>query len=116
MELFRLLGLEETIRAAQTPFAENRGMVRVESLAGRELARLDEGGQGDFSAFTPTTGCIIGQDRLEPILVDAAKKMGSTIHFHTEMLSFEQDETGISALIRERQTGRERDVRAHYLI
>ncbi len=116
MELFRILGLEETIRAAQAPFAENRGIVRVESLAGRELAHLDEGGQGDFSAFTPTTGCIIGQDRLEPILLDAAKKMGNTIHFHTEMISFEQDEAGISAVIRERQAGREQRVQARYLI
>src|SRR5437868_13676585 len=38
MELFRILGLEETIRAAQPPIAANHGMVRVESLAGRELA------------------------------------------------------------------------------
>src|SRR5579885_968449 len=52
MELFRMLSLEETIRAVYSPMAENRGMVRVESLAGRELARLDEGGQGDLSAFS----------------------------------------------------------------
>jgi putative polyketide hydroxylase len=116
MELLRILGLEETIRAAQSPMAANQGMVRVESLARRELAHLDQGGQADFSAFSPTTGCIIGQDQLEPILLDAAKKMGSTIHFNTEMISLEQDEAGVSALIRERATGRELRVRAHYLI
>src|SRR5437763_11507916 len=43
MELFRWVGLEETIHAAQSPTAANRGMMRVESLAGRELAHLDEG-------------------------------------------------------------------------
>ncbi|MBV9706476.1 MAG: FAD-dependent monooxygenase, partial [Chloroflexi bacterium] len=39
MELFRVLGLEEAIRAAQWPIAANEGMVRVESLAGREIMR-----------------------------------------------------------------------------
>src|SRR5690349_16658517 len=38
MELFRMLGLEETIQAARSPMAENRGMVPVESLVGREIA------------------------------------------------------------------------------
>ncbi|HEY4383849.1 MAG TPA: FAD-dependent monooxygenase, partial [Ktedonobacteraceae bacterium] len=116
MELFRVLGLEKTIRAAQAPNAGNRGMLRVESLAGREIVHIDEGGQADLSAFSPTTACIIGQDQLEPLLIDAAKKMGSEMRFNAEMISFEQDETGVSALIRERTTGRERRVRAHYLI
>ena len=60
MELFLMLGWSPLIRAAQSPITENRGMVRVESLVRRELAHLDKGGQGDFSAFSPTTGCIIG--------------------------------------------------------
>jgi len=116
MELFRVLGLEEAIRAAQLPIAQNQGMVRVESLAGREIARLDEDGQADLSALSPTAACIIGQQQLEPILLDAAKRMGSDIRFNSELVSFEQDETGVSAVIRERVTGREWRVRAHYLI
>jgi putative polyketide hydroxylase len=116
MELFRVLGLEETIRAAQSPMAENYGMVRVESLAGRELARLDEGGQDNFSTFSPTTGCIIGQEHIEPILVEHAKKLGSEVRFNTEMISFEQDATGISAVIRDRSTKCILCVRAQYLI
>jgi putative polyketide hydroxylase len=116
MELFRMLGLEETIRAVPSPMAENRGMVRVESLAGRELARLDEGSLGDFSTFSPTTGCIIGQEHLELILVEHAKKLECEVRFNTEMLSFEQDATGIIAVIRDNSTKRTRRVRAQYLI
>jgi putative polyketide hydroxylase len=116
MELFRVLGLEEAIRAAQSPTAANHGIVRVESLVGREIAHLDEGGQGDYSAFSPTSRCIIGQERLEPILVKAAEKMGSEIRFDTEMVSFTQDKAGVSAVIRKRSTGREQRVHAQYLI
>lgn len=116
MELFRLLGLEEAIRVAQSPTAANRGIVRVESLAGRELANLDEGGLGDLSAFTPTTGCFISQDQLELLLVEHARKLGGDIRFNTEMISFEQDATGVSVVVRERSSGHTRRVRAHYLI
>ena len=115
MELFRMLGLEEAIRAARSPIASNRGMVRVESLAGRELAHL-EGGQEDFSAFTPTTGCVISQDQLEPLLLEHARKLGSDIRFNTELISFEQNATGVCAVVRERSTKRTWRVRAHYLI
>ena len=66
---------------AQAPTADNRGIVRVASLVGREIARLDEGGQTDLSAFSPTSGCIINQDQLEPILAAHAQKMGSVIRF-----------------------------------
>ncbi|MBV8822976.1 MAG: FAD-dependent monooxygenase [Ktedonobacteraceae bacterium] len=116
MELFRVLGLEEAIRAAQWPIAANEGMVRVESLAGREIMRLDEDGQADLSAFSPTVACVIGQQQLEPILLDAAKKIGSDVRFNNQMISFEQGEAGVSAVIRECVTGREWHVRAHYLI
>jgi putative polyketide hydroxylase len=116
MELFRVLGLEETIRLAQAPTADNRGIVRVASLVGREIARLDDGGQMDLSAFSPTSGCIINQDQLEPILAAHAQKMGSVIRFGTEMVSFAQNETAVTAIIRDRTTGSERRVRAQYLI
>lgn len=116
MELFRVLGLEETIHAAQSPTAENSGMVRVESLVGREIARLNEGGQDDYTAFSPASVCSIGQERLEPILAEQSKRMGGDIRFNTEMLSFEQDEAGVSAVLRERATGHEWRVRAQYLI
>jgi putative polyketide hydroxylase len=116
MELFRALGLEETIRAAQSPTAANHGIVRVESLAGREIAHLDEGGQADYSAFSPTSRCVIGQDQLEPILVNTAQHLGSEIRFDTEMVSFAQDEVGVSVVIRQRSTGQEQRVHARYLI
>lgn len=116
MELFRLPGLEETIRAVPSPMAANRDMLRVESLAGRELARLEEGSMEDLSAFSPTTGCVLGQEHLELILLEHARKLGGELHFNTELLSFEQDATGVRALIRDGETRRTRQVRAQYLV
>lgn len=116
MELFRALGLEETIRASQSPTAENSGIVRVSSLAASEMVFLNEGASTNLSTITPTTSCVIGQDQLEPILSEHAKMLGSDVRFNTEMISFEQDEMGVSAIIRELTTKREWRVRAQYLI
>lgn len=116
MELFRMLGLEETIRAAQSPTAGNTEMLRVESLAGRELMRVNEAGPANVPTASPTTWCMIDQDQLEPILYAHARQMGGEIRFNTELVSFTQDEAGVSALIRERTSGKEQHVRARYLI
>lgn len=116
MELFRMLGLEETIRAAQSPTAGNTQMLRVESLAGRELMRVNESGFADLPAISPTAWCLIDQDQLEPILHAHAQQMGGEIRFNTELVSFTHDEAGVSALIRERRTNQECLVHARYLI
>jgi putative polyketide hydroxylase len=118
MELFRFVGLEDIIRAAQSPTLGNRGIVRVESLVGREIVHLDEGGNVDLSAFSPASSCRTSQDRIEPILLAAAsaRQKGGDIRFNTELLSFQQDESGVSAIIRDRTTGYETRVRAQYLI
>ncbi|WP_376793749.1 FAD-dependent monooxygenase [Thermogemmatispora sp.] len=116
MELFRWPGLEETIRAAQSPIAGNTEIVRVESLAGRELMRINEGGPSSMTAVSPTTWCLIDQDHLEPILYAQAKLLGGDIRLNTELVAFTQDESGVSATIVERTTGKERHVRARYLI
>ncbi len=116
MELFRAVGLEATIRAAHSPIGDNNLSLRVESLAGREIEHQFEGASEDISAASPTSWCHIDQDQLEPILLHHAQKSGAEIRFNTELVSFEQDEQGVSAIIRERATGDTRRVRASYLI
>src|SRR5581483_4870089 len=116
MELFRWLGMEDAIRAAQSPTASNTEMLRVESLVGRELMRINEGGPANTPAASPTAWCLIDQDHLEPILYDYARQMGGEMRFHTELVSFTQDEEGVSALICERTTDKVQRVRARYLV
>src|SRR5262249_8238013 len=58
----------------------------------------------------------IDQDKLEPLLRDRARELGAQIRFSSEFLSFEQDASGVSARIRDRQTGSDRTVRADYLV
>jgi 2-polyprenyl-6-methoxyphenol hydroxylase-like FAD-dependent oxidoreductase len=59
---------------------------------------------------------FLSQNALEPILRESAERSGAQIRFATECSSFEQDEEGVSALIRHRDTGETQRVRARYLI
>ena len=79
MELFRALGIEETMRAAQSPVADYNVSLRVESLAGNEIERHFEGAPEDINALSPTNWCAIDQDQLEPILLTHAREMGCDI-------------------------------------
>jgi hypothetical protein len=42
--------------------------------------------------------------------------LGAELRFATEMISFEQDTHGVSAVIRERDSGKTQTVRAHYMV
>ncbi|HTI14164.1 MAG TPA: FAD-dependent monooxygenase [Dictyobacter sp.] len=121
MELFRQVGIESAIFAQETP-PEHLGEMglRVESLMGKVLDTTEatvHQQSGIINPFaSPTRTAMIGQDKLEPILRMQAAILGSDIRFGTELVHFEQQVGGISALIRERSTGQERHIHAHYLV
>ncbi len=117
MELYHEVGLEPDIRQAEPKEMLDSIIVRVESLAGEEFARF---AQNMNQAFTfpasPFQGSIITQNLLEPILQTHARKLGSDLRFSTQFVSCEQDDEGVSAIIRDLKTGQERTVRASYLV
>lgn len=114
MELFRSIGVEEAIRRKAPPDFQSSSILQAESLAGKELGSITQ--DTTSSELSLISGCIIGQDALEPVLRARAEELGGDLRFSTELVSFEQDADGISAVIRDRVTGTERTVRARYLI
>lgn len=120
MELFRELGLEEQIRAAGSELANSSGFLIVETLAGAELERFATDNAFDRSRpienISPTNWCMCAQDQLEPVLCEAAKQRGGDLRFSTELVSFEQDDTGVTATVLNRISGLQYTVRVNYLI
>jgi len=118
MEIFRQMGLEEDFRAAGRDLSLCRDLIEVDTLAGTEFRRVPLPGFGDerISHLSPITMCECGQDQFEPLLVTAARKYGADLRFSTELVSFEQDASGVTASVVERQTGAQRIVHANYLI
>lgn len=117
LEAFRSAGLEPAVRAtSEEQFDPDGGINAVESLAGKEIAtyiaNLNEG----VSQFSPSRRLFVTQQSLEPLLRERAAELGAELHYATELVSFDQDEQGVTAVIRSVDTGQEVRVRARYLI
>ncbi|MFK4598801.1 FAD-dependent oxidoreductase [Streptomyces pristinaespiralis] len=120
MEVFRSAGVTERIVAAASVLADNHGILQTPELAdadaGEWLVRqIDEKG-GAPGRLSPAAWCVCSQNDLEPVLLEAAVELGGDVRFSTELVSFEQDDDGVTAVVRDRVTGRDSTVRADYLI
>ncbi|OZJ02556.1 hypothetical protein BZG36_04329 [Bifiguratus adelaidae] len=66
--------------------------------------------------YSPYPGAAIAQDRLEPLLRSKAIELGADLRQGTEFVCFEQDANGVTALVRERDGGKEYKIHAQYMI
>ncbi|MEW1688626.1 FAD-dependent oxidoreductase [Streptomyces sp. NPDC091265] len=118
MEVFRKAGIEPQIRAAASVLAENHGILQAGSLTGDDqewlFKEIDPGGA--LARFSPSGWCLCSQNDLEPVLLDRARQQGGDLRFSTEMMSFDPDDSGVSAVLKNRETGEHTSVRADYLV
>lgn len=115
LEIYRSVGLEPAIREAAPETFKDMKIVRMETLAGKELGTFLDTNNYAMSA-SPIAGSIIPQNILEPLLHKHACEAGADIRFATECISFEQDAEGVSATIRDLTSGQEKRVRSSYLV
>jgi 2-polyprenyl-6-methoxyphenol hydroxylase-like FAD-dependent oxidoreductase len=117
IELYRGVGLEPAILdASEHEFVQNGAIVSVESLGGRELEYYFRNINEGVEPLSPSPRVFITQIGLEPILVRRATELGAQVEWGTELTSFEADEDGVTATVRERESGNERTVRSRYLV
>jgi 2-polyprenyl-6-methoxyphenol hydroxylase-like FAD-dependent oxidoreductase len=119
MEVFRSMGLQEAVEdAAAREFVQNGAIVSVESLAAPDaetkffFRHFNEG----VEALSPTSRLFITQIGLEPLLRRAAQERGAEHAYATELVGFEQDDDGVTSVIRPRDGGPEQSVRSDYLV
>jgi 2,4-dichlorophenol 6-monooxygenase len=121
MEVLRDLDLEDAAVAQATPQPLMANNVFCESIAGEELGRLYSWGnhparRADYELASPTGICDLPQNLLEPILIEAAGRRGTTLRFNTEFMDLEQDDDGVTAIVKDRICGEVYRIRAKYLI
>ena len=117
MEVLRTVGLEAIVREqSETQFPQDGAIMAVETLAGKELAWFIPNINEGVRDVSPTIRLFITQKLLEPLMQQRALELGADLRFSTELVSFEQDSTGVSAVIRHRDTGVTETVRARYMI
>ncbi|MET8005461.1 FAD-dependent oxidoreductase [Nonomuraea glycinis] len=120
MELLRGLGLEERVRSSESgrTLARNKGVIAVETLAGRELGTLRQYFMDhvtDLGELSPTGWCMCHQHELEPVLLEYAAAHGADIRLGTELVGLETGPDGVTATLRESSSGEERQMGARYL-
>ena len=126
MEQFRRLGFVKEVREAGLPADYPNDVVIRTRATGRELTRIhipcrrdryvDRSGPDGWWP-TPEPPHRINQLFLEPILfANAAARPRITLLNRTEFLGLVQDEAGVTADIRDLETGRAFSIRADYLV
>ena len=116
MEVYRQAGVEPAILAAAYAGPGFAWVpVRARTL-NDEYSAPDEPQEDDGAGASPCSFGPIDQDKLEVVLRDAARRLGADIRFASELTSFEHDQDGVTAAIRDGGTGAQRTVRAGYLI
>jgi 2-polyprenyl-6-methoxyphenol hydroxylase-like FAD-dependent oxidoreductase len=117
VEILRSAGLEDAVRrTSEEQYPPDGGINNVESLAGREIANYFPNLNAGVDEFSPTVRLFINQDALEPILRVRAAELGARLRYRNECTSLEQDADGVTAVIRDLDSGSQSTVRAKYVI
>jgi len=117
LELMRIAGIEDrVIEAAHALYDPNGGMNAVETLAGREIANYIPDINQGIEDISPARRLFMPQQVLEPILKDRAAELGSRFRYSTELISFAQDEEGVTAVVRDIDSREEETIRAQYMV
>lgn len=121
MEVMRSVGLEEACYREATAGELMANHVMMTAIAGQEFGRMwswgnDPARAGEYAAASPGHGCDLPQDRLEPILVGEAARLGVKTRFDTRFLRLEQDDEAVISVLEDRVTGEHFEVRSRYVI
>jgi 2-polyprenyl-6-methoxyphenol hydroxylase-like FAD-dependent oxidoreductase len=116
MEIYRAFGIADAVHEAGRPFADDAGGVRCETLAGEWQWMFPPDAPTSFPEHTAGNFSLADQNAVEPVLIKAATSRGAEQLFETELVSLEQAEDGVTAVIKERRSGQRRTVRAGYVI
>jgi len=117
MEIFRTVGIERMVREKSgEQFVQDGAIMAVETLAGKEIAHYIANLNEGVRDVSPVERVFISQSLLEPLLKSRAEDLGADLRFGADVISFEQDADGVTASVRERESGKEYTVRARYMI
>lgn len=117
IELMRIAGIEDRVRAAALELYEpDGGLNAVETLAGREIANYIPNINGGVADVSPARRLFMPQQVLEPLLLQRAREFGARFQYSTELVGYEQDDDGVTAIVRNVDDGSEQSIRARYMV
>jgi putative polyketide hydroxylase len=114
MEALRVAGVAERVVEASPKDGKFR-IVRAVSLNGPVLQEI-LAESPDFTHLSQAPWADVSQERMEPILADRARELGADLRFGTELVSWRQHDDGVTAVLRNVDTGAEETVEVDYLV
>lgn len=112
MELLGFGGIAEDVPTVTPSLATFRVRIAA-TLPGPTFHEVSDTAAPDIDALSPAGVGTAGQDKLEPLLGRHAEELGAELCFDTELVSFDQDDDGVTAVLRDERTTQ---VRADYLV
>ncbi len=126
MELFRELGLEKGIRLAGKALENCHGRIAVQTIAEVKNEELEQIRATQYEnneklvrkveEISPSKQTACYQITLEEMMLQYAQKLGGNLSFNHELISYEQNENGVIATIRNRETKEECLIYCDYVI
>jgi 2-polyprenyl-6-methoxyphenol hydroxylase-like FAD-dependent oxidoreductase len=118
LELLRSIGVEEDVkRQSELDFVPEGAIVSMDSLAGRKLADIIPSlNVGVDDMLSPCRRLFVTQPGLEAILRRRATDAGARVMEGSEVAGVEQDDDGVTVVVRDVDSGAGRRLRASYLV
>jgi len=117
LEMFRAAGIERRVREeSEREFVPEGAIVAMDCIAGRTLAQIIPSLNEGVEALSPCRRLFLNQPSLEPILGSRAREAGAEVLQGTEITDVQQDESGVTVLVKNVESGNERELRGRYLI
>jgi 2-polyprenyl-6-methoxyphenol hydroxylase-like FAD-dependent oxidoreductase len=116
LEILRGLGLSGQVHAVADHISDM--VVKPTLNSAEEAPAMDiDAIFAPFSGLSPEPPAqYCPQSKLEPMLLAETRRRGSEVRYGTELSSFGQDDTGVTVVVRDRDSGETETVRADYLV
>jgi putative polyketide hydroxylase len=116
LEILRELGLADEVHAVADGVSDMVGKPTLSSTEEWEAFHADEI-FAPFKYLSPEPAAqYCPQSAFEPMLLSHIRQQHSLVHYGTVLDSFEQDDSGVTAIVRQRDSGASETVRADYLV
>lgn len=116
LEILRGLGLANEIHAVADGVSDMVVKPTLSSTDERPAMDMDAIFAGLEPLSPEPAAQYCPQSRLEPILLQHIRHHGSSARYGVELTSLTQDEAGVTAMVRDLDSGHSQDVRADYLV
>jgi 2-polyprenyl-6-methoxyphenol hydroxylase-like FAD-dependent oxidoreductase/glutathione S-transferase len=117
IEIYRSAGIEPDImERSKEDFVPEGSLIMMDKISGKKIADIIPVLNDGVDAISPSRRLFITQPGLEPILRRRAREVGATVLEGHEVLSFTQDNEGVTVVAKEVATGKQRKLRGKYLV